>query len=154
MAPEVGNEQSLQGLQTVSWPKLWSCGKNWIFRPKTEISGPKIHMWVPKLLLTPVKIRNFGTKTSKFCQNMHFGSFWAKYWHFLPIWPHAWRLEVYQPVEFFLWFFRIKRLRGYQGYRGYRGYDSHQGVFPSSNLRLHGYGVTSLWNFFSSIFKN
>ena len=49
---------------------------------------------------------------------------------------------------FFLQFLRIKRLQGYRGYRGYRGYDSHQGVFSSSNLRLRGYGVTSLWNFF------
>ena len=51
-------------------------------------------------------------------------------------------------MNFFPHFFRIKRLRGYQGYRGYRGYDSHQGVLSSTNARLCGYGVTSLWNFF------
>ena len=69
---------------------------------RTSYLGGLSIKWVPKLLLTPVKIRNFGSKTAKFGQNMHFGSFCAKYWHFLPIWSHAWRLEGYQPVEFFL----------------------------------------------------
>ena len=39
--PKVGNERSLRGLQTGHWPKLESYGKNWIFWPKTEISGLK-----------------------------------------------------------------------------------------------------------------
>ena len=35
------NEQSLWGLQTGRWQKLRLYGKSRIFRPKTEISGPK-----------------------------------------------------------------------------------------------------------------
>ena len=53
----------------------------------------------------------------------------------------------------FFQIFIIKRLRGYQGYQGYRGYDGHQGVFTSSNTRLRGYGVTSLWKFFLQFFR-
>ena len=56
-------------------------------------------------------------------------------------------------MNFFPQFFRIKRLRGYQGYKGYKGYDGHQGVFTSSNTRLRGYGVTSLWKFFLQFFR-
>ena len=41
IVPKVGNERSLQGLQTGRWPKLGSCGKNWIFWPKTKILCPK-----------------------------------------------------------------------------------------------------------------
>ena len=40
---------------------------------RTSYLGGLSIMWVPKLLLTPVKIRNFGPKTAKFGQNMHFG---------------------------------------------------------------------------------
>ena len=43
IVPKVGNEWSLWGLQTVHWRKLGSYGKNWIFRPKTEIFGQKKH---------------------------------------------------------------------------------------------------------------
>ena len=43
-------------------------------------------MLVPKLLLTPLKIRIFGPKL---VQNMHFWSFWAKYCHFLHILSNA-----------------------------------------------------------------
>ena len=56
-------------------------------------------------------------------------------------------------MKFSLQTFKIKRLRGYQGYQGYRGYDGHQGVFTSSNTRLRGYGVTSLWKFFLQFFR-
>ena len=83
--------------------------KNWIFGPKTAKFGPKLafsakyrHFWpiwsnawpknnadklpkwfsvmlVPKLLLTPIKIRIFGTKTAKFGPKLaffcHFGQF-------------------------------------------------------------------------------
>ena len=45
---KVGNERSLQGRQTGRWPKLGSYGINRIFRPKTEILGPK-----KKSLLSP-----------------------------------------------------------------------------------------------------
>ena len=38
---DLRNEPFLQGLQTVRWPKLGSYGKNQIFGPKIEISGPK-----------------------------------------------------------------------------------------------------------------
>ena len=41
IAPKVRNERSLRGLQTGCWPKLGLYGKIRIFRPKTEISGPK-----------------------------------------------------------------------------------------------------------------
>ena len=40
-------------------------------------------IWVPKLLLTPVKIRIFGSKTAKFGPKL---KFLAKYRHFWPIW--------------------------------------------------------------------
>ena len=79
-------------------PKL---AQNWHFWPNIGIFGPFdlpdertmrtsclggiSIMWVPKLLLTPVKIRIFGPKRPNLVQNMHFWSFWAKYWHFWPI---------------------------------------------------------------------
>ena len=46
-------------------------------------------MWVPKLLLTPIKIRILAQKRPKFVQNMHFWLFWAKYCHFLHILSNA-----------------------------------------------------------------
>ena len=120
--------------------------KNWIFSPKTAKFGRKLaflakyqHFWpiwsnawpknnadklsrwfsvmlVPKLLLTPIKIRIFGPKTAKFgpksaflvilgqilpffahfrpyrpiwAAPSMFWSFWAKYWHFWPTLSHA-----------------------------------------------------------------
>ena len=41
IVPKGGNERSLLGLQTGCWPKLGSYGKNRIFLPYPEISGPK-----------------------------------------------------------------------------------------------------------------
>ena len=41
-------------------------------------------MLVPKLLLTPLKIRIFGPKTAKFGPNMHFGHFRPNIGIFLP----------------------------------------------------------------------
>ena len=46
-------------------------------------------MLVPKLLLTPIKIRIFGQKMAKIGPNLHFWSFWAKYCHFLHILSNA-----------------------------------------------------------------
>ena len=46
-------------------------------------------MLVPKLLLTPIKIRIFGPKTAKFGPKSAFLSFWAKYCHFLHILSNA-----------------------------------------------------------------
>ena len=46
-------------------------------------------MLLPKLLLTRIKIRIFGPKRPNLVQNMHFWSFWANYWHFLPFLSHA-----------------------------------------------------------------
>ena len=43
IAPNVGNERSLWGLQTGRWQKLGSCSRNRIFWPKTKISGPRKH---------------------------------------------------------------------------------------------------------------
>ena len=55
--PKVGNERPLRGLQMGHWPKLGSYGKNWIFGPKTEISGPKKRTFfeVHHVLATPGK---------------------------------------------------------------------------------------------------
>ena len=74
--------------------------QNWHFWPNNGIFGPFGRMpdqntmrtsclggssviWVPKLLLTPVKIRIFGSKTAKFGPKL---KFLAKYRHFWPIW--------------------------------------------------------------------
>ena len=43
-----------------------------------------------KNFLTPIKIRIFGPKNwLNLVKNMHFWSFWTKYWHFLPILSNA-----------------------------------------------------------------
>ena len=42
-------------------------------------------MLVPKLLLTPIKIRFLAQKRPNLVQNLNFWSFWAKYCHFLHI---------------------------------------------------------------------
>ena len=43
------------------------------------------HIWVPKLLLSPKKIRMFGPKTAILTQKMHFWPIWGKYRHCLLI---------------------------------------------------------------------
>ena len=91
--------------------------KNWISGPKTAKFGPKLAFWakyqhfwpiwssaspkknanklsgwfsvmlVPKLLLTPIKIRIFCPKRPNLVQNIYFWSFWAKYCHFCTFCP-------------------------------------------------------------------
>ena len=39
--------------------------------------------------LLPIKLGFLAQKRPNLVQNMHFWSFWAKYWHFLPISSHA-----------------------------------------------------------------
>ena len=56
---------------------------------RTRCQGGFSITWVPTLLLPPVRIRIFGPKKPNLVQNMHFWSFWAKYWHFWPIWSHV-----------------------------------------------------------------
>ena len=93
--------------------------KNWILGPKTAKFGPKLAFWakyrhfcpiwskawpkndanklsrwfsvmlVPKLLLTPVKIRILAQKRPNLPQNMHFWLLWAKEWPFWSIWCYA-----------------------------------------------------------------
>ena len=79
------------------WPKIGICGH---FGPNIGIFGPFCHMpyqnimqtrclggfsvmWVPKPLLSPVKIRIFALKRHKFAQKMHFWSFWARPWRLI-----------------------------------------------------------------------
>ena len=51
-----------------------------------NVSQPFSIMWIPKLLLTPAKIRNFGPKNSQIWpKNGIFGQILA----FWPIWSHA-----------------------------------------------------------------
>ena len=57
-------------------------------------------MWVPKLLLTPIKIRIFGHKRPNLTQNC----FLAIDWHFWPIWFHGQPTNVANTVP--RWFFR------------------------------------------------
>ena len=51
---------------------------------QTRCLGSFSVTWVPQLWLCPVRIRIFGPKMPNLVQNMHFWSFWAKYWHFWP----------------------------------------------------------------------
>ena len=84
-------------------PKMAKFGQNWHFWPNISIFGPFdpipdqktmrtsclggfYVMWLPKLLLTPIKTRIFGPQTAKFGPKL---AFWAKYWHFWPIWSHG-----------------------------------------------------------------
>ena len=62
-------------------------------------------MLVPKLLLTPIKIRIFGPKTAKFGPKiLHFWSFWAKYCHFLHLLSNSWPKNYMNKVP--RWVFR------------------------------------------------
>ena len=87
-------------------PKRPNLAQNWHFGPNMGIFGPfdlmpdqKIMrisclgvfsiMWVPKLLLTRIRIRIFGPKTAKIGPKYAFWSFWAKYCHFLHILSNA-----------------------------------------------------------------
>ena len=78
----------------------WNCGPNiGIFGPfdlmpdqktmRTSCLGGFSIMWVPKLLLNPSIIRYLAQKRPNLVKNMHFWSFQAKHWHFLPISSHA-----------------------------------------------------------------
>ena len=57
---------------------------------RTSCLGFFYVIWVPKLLLNPIKIRLFGPKMAKFGHRYAFLVILAKYWHFLPISSHAW----------------------------------------------------------------
>ena len=82
------------------WPNTDIFGQLWAFLAhliyclskktmRTSCLGVFSIMWVPKLILTPVKLGFLAHKRPNLVQNMHFSSFWAKYWHFLPISSHA-----------------------------------------------------------------
>ena len=53
IVPKMGNDPPLRGLQMGPWPKLGTYGKNWIFRPKTKISGPKKPHCFPLTMFWP-----------------------------------------------------------------------------------------------------
>ena len=53
MAPKVGNERSLRGLQTGRWPKLGSYGRHWILRPETKIFAQKNIHFFPQTMFRP-----------------------------------------------------------------------------------------------------
>ena len=61
---------------------FWSFwAKYWHFLPISSHARPKsnankVPMWVPKLLLSPLKI--FAPKPPNFARNWHFWSFWAR----------------------------------------------------------------------------
>ena len=56
----------------------------------SEVPSLFSDVWVPKLLLPLQNIRTMPQKRPNLAKNMHFWSFWAKYWPFWSIWCHAW----------------------------------------------------------------
>ena len=75
-----------------TWPKNVFFAKYWHFWPilshaqktmQTTCPGGFSVIWVPKLLLSPVKIRSFCQKRPNFAGNWHFWSFWARPWRLI-----------------------------------------------------------------------
>ena len=69
-------------------------------------------IWVPKFLLTPIKIRIFGPKQAKFSQNL---PLLAKYWHFWPISSHAQPRNNANTMPW--WFFRYVSTKNFASSR-------------------------------------
>ena len=110
------------------WVILW-----WPRRSYQVLLTTDYVMRVPKLLHTPEKIWIWGPKTANLAQNMQFGSFWAKHWHFWPISSHARPKHNASLVP--RWFFR------YVGTKTFASSRKNQDFYPKTANNWH------LWSF-------
>ena len=89
MAPKVGNERYLRGLQTGRWSKLGSYGKNRILWPKTEILGQKRHSLLNPYHVLATTGNSCSKKKVAFSQinNSLLRNFGCFFWDKTHFWP-------------------------------------------------------------------
>ena len=100
----------------------------------SEVPSLFSDVWVPKLLLPLQNIRTMPQKRPNLAKNMHFWSFWSKYWNFWRISSHAW--PKYNANKVPRWFYRY-------------------GLSPVKNsffaLKLHNFAQNwKFWSFWAS----